>query len=103
MDIKTLLVILIPSILSIGLTSANMIFNYLKEKRSEKDKVWNAAKEMTLKVMCEKNYLGDDAVIEAATFFASIYNCLSVVESGEDLDKFLKEIQEKRLQDSTPQ
>lgn len=43
MDTKTVLVILIPSVLSVGLAITSMVLSYLREERHRKDVLWDSA------------------------------------------------------------
>ena len=70
MDTQTLLVILIPSVLSILVTASNLVFNYLKEARRKQDKVWDLAAAIALKALekSHNEFLELDSSIDIAKY-----------------------------------
>ena len=47
-DTKTVIIVLIPSILSSLVAIASLIINFLRERRRKDDRIWELAKELTL-------------------------------------------------------
>ena len=61
MDIKTLLVVLIPSILSSVVAFTSLILNIMNERKRKKDLIWQTAKEIVFKLNAENRINLHDA------------------------------------------
>lgn len=97
MDLNTLLVVLIPSVLSSAVALTSLILNIMREKKNKKERIWNTAKEIALKAVTLKEDSANDAYAEEiAAYFNHVYKCLSMIEFNEDFEKFLQSQSEKR-------
>lgn len=70
MDIKTLIAVLIPSVLSSIIALLNIYLNYKKAKEPPKDEVWEA----TIKLICTRQ--SELSTITAGDDFAKLYEQL---------------------------
>jgi len=90
MDLNTLLIVLIPSVLSSAVALTSLILNILREKKNKKERIWNTAKDFTLKAVSDPK-----TAEESTEFFYYVYKYLNQIEKDGDFEKFLKEQREK--------
>ena len=84
MDTKSLVLVLVPSFLSILLAASNIAFYYFRDKKRREERVWDTAERITLAAHAkggENNndrHTADDLVV----FFNRVYLLLWEVEDG---------------------
>jgi len=83
MDTKTLIIVLVPSVLSILASMVNVFLNVSKERRRKSEMAWEAAKEIVLRSNFENHYPEERDAEDVAIYFHHLYKRLKMIESGE--------------------
>lgn len=81
-DTQTLIAVLVPSILSVFVTVANMVFNHVRDGKKSKDRAWDLAEKFVLST--DEAHLDGMDVADRIMYFQLVYRAaLLVAESKE--------------------
>lgn len=80
MDTKSLLIVLVPSILSFLVAVASIVFSFLRDSNKSDNRAWEAAKEITLKTVDDYPF-SDERACEISLSILLVYKCLKKFET----------------------